>query len=77
LKRSEFKEDKFRNPFSTTWERGHLPFTLVKEGKTTKDIAELLVSTTDVIDFHRKNLRKKLGLKKTKSNLRSYLLFLS
>ncbi|MBC8433934.1 MAG: helix-turn-helix transcriptional regulator [Desulfobacterales bacterium] len=38
---------------------------LVKEGKTTKEIAELLVSTTDVIDFHRKNLRKKLDLKKS------------
>ncbi len=49
---------------------------LVKEGKTTKEIAELMISTTDAIEFHRKNLRKKLGLKNTKSNLRSYLLFL-
>jgi len=49
---------------------------LVKEGKTTKEIAELMISTTDAIEFHRKSLRKKLGLKNTKSNLRSYLLFL-
>jgi len=49
---------------------------LVKEGKTTKEIAELLVSTPDAIEFHRKNLRKKLGLRNTKSNLRSYLLSL-
>jgi len=49
---------------------------LVKEGKSTKEIAELLISTTDAIDFHRKSLRKKLGLKNTKSNLRSYLLSL-
>ena len=49
---------------------------LVKEGKTTKEIAELMISTTDAIEFHRKSLRKKLGLKNTKSNLRSYLLSL-
>jgi PAS domain S-box-containing protein len=47
---------------------------LVKDGKTTKEIAELLNSTTDAIDFHRYNLRKKLGLRNTKTNLRSFLL---
>ena len=47
---------------------------LVKDGKTTKEIAELLNSSTDAIDFHRNNLRKKLGLRKTKTNLRSFLL---
>jgi len=47
---------------------------LVKEGKTTKEIAELLNSSTGAIDFHRNNLRKKLGLRNTKTNLRSFLL---
>jgi PAS domain S-box-containing protein len=47
---------------------------LVKDGKTTKEIAKLLNSSTDAIDFHRNNLRKKLGLRKTKTNLRSFLL---
>jgi PAS domain S-box-containing protein len=47
---------------------------LVKDGKTTKEIAELLNSSTDAIDFHRNNLRKKLGLQNTKTNLRSFLL---
>jgi len=46
---------------------------LVKEGKTTKEIAELLRSSKWAIDFHRNNLRKKLGLKNKKANLSSYL----
>jgi PAS domain S-box-containing protein len=49
----------------------------VKEGKTTKEIAELLNSSTGAINFHRNNLRKKLGLRNTKTNLRSFLLSLS
>lgn len=47
---------------------------LVKDGKTTKDIAATLNSSTGAIDFHRNNLRKKLGLRNTKTNLRSFLL---
>jgi PAS domain S-box-containing protein len=50
---------------------------LVKDGKTTKEIAELLNSSTSAIDFHRNNLRKKLGLRNTKTNLRSFLLSLT
>jgi len=50
---------------------------LVKDGKTTKEIAELLNSSTGTIDFHRNNLRKKLGLRNTKTNLRSFLLTLT
>jgi PAS domain S-box-containing protein len=50
---------------------------LVKDGKTTKEIAELLNASTGTIDFHRNNLRKKLGLRNTKTNLRSFLLALS
>ena len=49
----------------------------VKEGKATKEIAELLNASTGSINFHRNNLRKKLGLRNTKTNLRSFLLTLT
>jgi PAS domain S-box-containing protein len=48
----------------------------VKEGKTSKEIAEVLISNKNAVEFHRKNLRRKLGLRNTKANLRSYLLSL-
>jgi DNA-binding CsgD family transcriptional regulator len=49
---------------------------LVREGKASKDIAEILEISVSGVNFHRKMLRKKLGLSHTKSNLRSYLLSL-
>ena len=50
---------------------------LIKEGKTTKEIADILNSSHGAIDFHRNNIRNKLGLKNKNANLRSYLLSLS
>jgi PAS domain S-box-containing protein len=47
---------------------------LVKEGKTNKEIAELLCLSKNTILFHRHNIRSKLGLKNKKINLRSHLL---
>jgi hypothetical protein len=47
---------------------------LVRQGRTTKEIADLLNSSTRAVEFHRINLRKKLNLKKKKTNLRSFLL---
>ncbi len=38
--------------------------TLVKDGKTSKEIANILNVTEATINFHRKNLREKFGLKK-------------
>lgn len=50
--------------------------TLVKDGKSSKEIAEILIVSEATVNFHRKNLRTKLGLKNKQTNLRSYLLSL-
>jgi len=47
---------------------------LIKEGKTTKEIGEMMAVSPRTIETHRKNIRKKLGIAKNKGNLRSHLL---
>ena len=46
---------------------------LIKNGKTTKEISELLYLSEHTVIFHRDNIRSKLGLKGKKINLQSYL----
>jgi len=73
------------SPFLRNLTSGYLHLTpreiqianLIREGKTSKEIAQLLHLSQGAIDFHRNNIRNKLGLKKKKANLRSYLLTLS
>lgn len=45
----------------------------IKEGKTSKEIADLLNVSKSAVDIHRYRLRNKLGLNKVKANLRSHL----
>ena len=50
---------------------------LVKDGKTSKEIADILNVSETTVNFHRKNLRVKFGLTNQRTNLRSYLMNLS
>lgn len=69
------------SPFSRKLSASHLYLTprevqvanLIKAGKGTKEIAELLSSSVSAIQFHRHNIRKKLGLLDKKINLQSFL----
>lgn len=73
------------SPFANQFSSKYLNFTpmeirianLIKEGRKNKEIAELLNSSVGTILTHRHHIRKKLGLKKKKINLRTYLLSLS
>ena len=50
---------------------------LVKDGKTSKEIADVLNVSETTVNFHRKNLRVKFGLRNKRTNLRSYLMSIS
>ncbi|HYA12858.1 MAG TPA: PAS domain S-box protein, partial [Syntrophales bacterium] len=70
------------SPFSVTLSSKYIGLThkeiqvanFVKEGKSAKEVAEIMNISKDTIDTHKKNIRKKLGITNTRTNLRSYLL---
>ena len=47
---------------------------LIKTGKTSQEIADMLYVSKNTIIFHRYNIRRKLGLLNTKTNLATHLL---
>jgi len=49
---------------------------LIRHGSATKKIAELMNISPRTVETHRKNIRRKVGLKAKKANLRSHLLSL-
>jgi PAS domain S-box-containing protein len=78
----EYNLNDIITPFVQTLSSGYLNLTpteirianLIKQDKTTKDIAEMLKMSSRTIDNHRYSIRKKLKLNNTKTNLTSHLL---
>jgi DNA-binding NarL/FixJ family response regulator len=48
--------------------------TLIREGKKTQQIADIMKISRSAVGLHRHHIRNKLGLGKAKANLHSYLL---
>ena len=46
---------------------------MIRQGRSTKAIADNIGVATSTIDYHRLNIRHKLGLTNKKTNLQSYL----
>lgn len=46
---------------------------MILQGRSSKEIAHILSRGTSTVDFHRNNIRRKLGLTKVSKNLRQYL----
>ena len=68
-------------PFSRTLSAKYMNLTskeievanFIKNGKSSKDIADLMNVSSNCVDIHRYHIRKKLGLNRKRVNLRSYL----
>ena len=70
------------SPFSRRLSLGHFGFTptetrvadLIKQGKTSKEIADLFGLSPRTIESHRESIREKIGIKNKKANLRTHLI---
>jgi DNA-binding CsgD family transcriptional regulator len=73
------------SPFSRTISTKYLSLTpqeiqiavLIKEGKNNKEIADVMNLSRRTIESHREHMRRKMGLKHKRANLRSHLLSLA
>jgi PAS domain S-box-containing protein len=70
------------SPFSRTLSSRHLGLTptelqianMIKDGRKTKEMARLMNLSPRTIESHRESIRKKIGIKNRRANLRSHLL---
>lgn len=73
------------SPFSRTLSTKYLSLTpqeiqiavLIKEGKSNREIAEVMNLSRRTIESHREHMRRKMGLKHKRANLRAHLLALA
>ncbi|HPI93492.1 MAG TPA: PAS domain S-box protein [Deltaproteobacteria bacterium] len=73
--------DELLAPYTNPLSQHYLDFTpmemriadLIKQGKSTKEMAGMLNVSPFAVSFHRNNIRRKCGILNTKKNLRSYL----
>lgn len=73
------------SPFSRTLSTKYLSLTpqeiqiavLIKEGKNNREIADVMNLSRRTIESHREHMRRKMGLKHKRANLRAHLLALA
>jgi DNA-binding CsgD family transcriptional regulator len=76
--------DSIISPFASTLSAQYLSLTpqeiqiavLIKEGKSNREIAEVMNLSRRTIESHREHMRRKMGLKHKRANLRAHLLSL-
>ena len=70
------------SPFSRTLSSKHLGLTptelriadMIRDGRKTKEMARLMNLSPRTVESHRESIRKKMGIKNKRANLRSHLL---